>query len=450
MASSVSEEHLVSILQGRFLQRGFRSSQLDIVKSVLRGEDVLVVLPTGHGKSLTYQLPAVAENQANGSRGFYIVISPLLALMKDQVAQLKNLGISAESINSTTSPKDRLNLLDDFAYGDGCLLYVSPEQCFTSGFRSYLEQLPPGIVKRVVIDEAHCAVEWGSDFRRDYARLGSEFREALPNAVPIMALTGTASPRMQQQIIQTLKLNKSRIFAGSTLRPHLHYEVRYIEDTGDRLVDLLRFIKSYRRRISALAATARTSSTSSSYPGCGLIYCRSRASTELIARECNKELGQCAAAYHAGLSNSDRTYVMENWIRGDPHHSVVVATVAFGLGIDKPDTRFVVHFDLPQNMEAYVQQTGRAGRDRKAARCILYYSAQDSHRCQRFVKDKNSAGATIALLKYATTICKCRHQLLMEYFTETGKPGDCKFACDFCKMPQRLRQRYENWYSEFS
>lgn len=450
MASSASEETLFGILQALFLQQNFRSSQLDIIKSVLGGEDVLVVLPTGHGKSLTYQLPAVAENQADGSRGFYIVVSPLLALINDQVAQLKSLGIVAESINSTTSPKNRQKILDSFACGEGCLLYVSPEQCFTSGFRLYLEQLPPKTVKRVVIDEAHCAVEWGSDFRKDYARLGSEFREALPNAVPVMALTGTASSRMQQKIIQTLQLNKPRIFVGSSLRPHLHYEVRYIENTGDRLVDLLKFIKVYRRRISALAAASRTFSTSSSYPGCGLIYCRSRASTELIARECNQELGQCAAAYHAGLSNSERASVMENWIKGDPRFSVVVATVAFGLGIDKPDTRFVVHFDLPQNMEAYVQQTGRAGRDRKAARCILYYSAEDSQRCQRFVKDKGSTSATIALLKYATIINRCRHQLLMEYFDEKGKSGDCDFACDYCKMPRRLRQRYEEWYSEFS
>ena len=441
MALSSADESLIyHVLHSRFKRNQFRSNQLEIIRAVLEQKDVMVILSTGHGKSLTFQLPAAVEAQMNGG-GFYVVVSPLLALMKDQVQQLQNLGISADSINSTTTGKQRLEIMEDFAKGEGCLLYVSPEQCVSAGFGVFIAKCSEqGLVRRVVIDEAHCAVEWGSDFRKDYARLGSDFRRFLKRPVPFMALTGTASPSMQDQMNKVLQLRKAVKFTASMRRPHLHYEVRYVEDPTDRLRDLLKFLKMYRGRIACLH-------DGPIYPGCGIVYCRSRASTEVIASEINRELGQCAAAYHAGLSVGERNDVLAKWIAGDPMYSIVIATIAFGLGIDKPDTRFVIHFNLPNNIEAYAQQTGRGGRDRKAARCILYFSAEEAQKCVGFAKLDGEKQSAQALIKFATTISCCRHDALGTYFGDAGE-GFCQFACDYCKTPQRLYQRYEQWQAD--
>lgn len=441
-----------TVLKEHFHQTEFREFQEDIIKEALSNHDILVVLPTGHGKSLTFQVPAVYESLKPGG-GFYVVVSPLLALINDQVNNLQTKGIEAYSINSELTAQQRKSVMSIFANGDGSLLYVSPEQCFAESFDKFLAQCKHRI-RRFVIDEAHCAVEWGSDFRKDYAKLGPTLRVKY-RQIPFMALTGTASPQMRAQISFTLRLNprNKREFVARVHRPYLHYEVRYIEEHSDRLYDLLKFLKMYRGRIAKLNKITKTKSANVGYPGCGIIYCRSRTSTELLTQEINRELGQCSAAYHAGLSKSERDTVMQRWIDGEPRCSIVIATIAFGLGVDKQDTRFVIHFNMPQNMEAYVQQTGRGGRDRKAARCILYYSMEDCQMCQRFAQKYTSSdakGATTALLKYATDIQECRHQMVGTYFGDRDGKQHCLYACDHCKAPLRLQHRFEEWYYSHS
>lgn len=429
-----------SILRDIFGRSEFRPNQYKVINAVLSHSDVLVVLPTGYGKSLTYQLPAVQESYA--SKKFTVVVSPLLALINDQVMYLHSLGIAAETCNSTMSSERRAKVLKMFSEGNGCLLYVSPEQCFSAPFQSFLRRSVDG-VSRIVVDEAHCAVEWGSDFRPHYAKLGSELRPLLPG-VPIVALTGTASPEMQTQIIQTLNLKNPKMIVSTTERPQLHYEVRYIESDYDKLQDLIKFISIYRMRIKKLKLFRKSSC---GYPACGIIYCRTRRSTEYIADQLNSELGKCSVAFHAGLTNSTKVDIMQKWINGDPEYAVIVATVAFGLGIDKPDTRFVIHFDLPQNMESFIQQTGRGGRDRKACRCILYYGGADANRClqhaKQFKDNTNSEKSTLALIKFAKQIDTCRHESVGKYFGESKHV--CDYACDYCKNKDRLRVRYNEW-----
>lgn len=444
---------VVDVLREHFKQNKFRELQEEIINEALTSRDLLVVLPTGYGKSLTFQVPAVYESLKENP-GFYVVVSPLLALINDQVNHLQSLGIEAYSINSELSNQERRDIMARFVHGNSCLLYVSPEQCFSKQFEAFLLQCKHKI-RRFVIDEAHCAVEWGSDFRKDYAMLGSHLRTKYRH-VPIMALTGTASQQMRAQISFTLRLNSrtKREFVAKVHRPYLHYEVRYVEDQADRLHDLLKFLKMYRGRIAKLnkivAPNAESHGYSHGYPGCGIIYCRSRASTELLSQEINRELGECSSAYHAGLQKEERAQVMQRWIDGEPQCSIVVATIAFGLGVDKPDTRFVIHFNMPQNMESFVQQTGRGGRDRKAARCILYYSMEDSQMCQRFAQKYTSSdakAATVALLKFANDIQRCRHQMVGNYFGDNDGQQYCYYACDHCKAPLRLQQRYDEWYS---
>lgn len=436
-----------TLLRERFCRQDFRSHQFEIISALLRNADVFAVLPTGHGKSLTYQLPAVWEHQTNGK--FTIVVSPLLALIADQVAQLHKLGIPAESLNSTLSAGKRKTVVSMFEHGAGCLLYVSPEQCFAAAFQKFLRQFSAQIA-RVVIDEAHCAVEWGADFRKDYARLGTELRAVLGD-VPFVALTGTASPKMQKQIVKVLALRSPRVFVAPTARPHLHYEVRYIENSYDKLQDLTKFLRIYRLRLVKLRLYKRQETAPGGYPGCGIVYCRSRRATEEVAEQLNAELGACAVAYHAGLPAAERAAILEKWVRGDEDHAVVIATIAFGLGIDKPDTRFVVHFDLPQNMEAYVQQTGRGGRDRKACRCIMYFSGYDAHQCLKYAKghaeSEDATAATLALIKFAKNIDCCRHVSLGGYFGDQAEA--CDYACDFCKAGDRLRARFRDWQCQF-
>lgn len=445
--SIITLDAATSILRERFGRKEFRSNQFEIISSLLQNRDALVILPTGHGKSLTYQLPAVYQHGRNKS--FSVVVSPLLALISDQVNQLLKLGIPVATLNSTLPSEERQQVLSNLKRNVYCLLYVSPEQCLSSFFLKLLKECSTKI-QRIVVDEAHCAVEWGSDFRLDYARLGAELRPVLPN-VPVVALTGTASPRMQEQIIKTLGLHNPLSFVASTNRPHLHYEVRYIESSYDKLDDLKKFLRIYRLRIQKLGfykpPTKTEQSTASKYPGCGIIYCRSRRTTEEVAEQLNAELGNFAVAYHAGLSTSERNEIMHKWINGNYDHAVIVATIAFGLGIDKADTRFVVHFDLPQNMEAYVQQTGRGGRDGKACRCILYFSSEDAIMCLKYARQhKNSeeaTSATLSLIKFANAIDCCRHASLGKYFSE--EVDMCDFACDFCKSRQRLNTRYAEW-----
>jgi RecQ family ATP-dependent DNA helicase len=366
-----------SILKNVFLKDKFRAKQEEIVKCALAGHDILVLLPTGYGKSLTYQLPAVAA-----SSGCTIVVSPLLALIDNQVESLQRLGVTAVSLNSRTPSQERGRIATDLLSPQGPqtrLLYVSPELCATATFQSLVSKLVSrGSLNRVVIDEAHCCVEWGLSFRADYKGLGY-FKQTYPH-IPVTAVTATAPTLVKRAIIDILCLPVPRIFTATVNRPNLHYEVRYLGGE-DKLYDLIKFVRGYRSR------RKRNSSSSS---GSGIIYCRTKQTTEALAGVLRQE-GFGAQAFHAGLPERVKSDVLNFWISNDASYQIVVATVAFGMGVDKPDVRYVVHFDLPNSLDEYYQGSGRAGRDGRAARCILYYSHGDSsHLCN--LQHRNGTG----------------------------------------------------------
>lgn len=425
----------LEVLQERFKQKEFRTCQREIVEAALNGADILVLLPTGYGKSLTFQVPAVM------TIGWTLVISPLLALIQNQVDTLQQLGIPTATINGTMTYSERQAALDLTAKPDPSILYVAPEQVNTTEFSRWILTHRPS---RIVVDEAHCAVEWGRDFRPDYARLG-DLRKRIPG-VPMTALTGTASPAMRDQILKVLRLpsETTNVFTTSMARPNIHYEVRYVEDPDERLANMIRFLRTYRARIAHVYGPPKKP-----YPGCGIVYCRQRATTEKIAARL-RQAGIGAQPFHAGLDIPVKTAVLNRWIEGDPHCCVVVATVAFGMGVDKPSTRFVIHYEMPANIEAFAQQSGRAGRDRKASRSILYYSMRDRSVCARFSGDNpNERESLKALLKLAVSTDKCRHELLNEYF-DPEAISNCEFACDYCKNAKRTQQRYDDWLYSIS
>lgn len=422
----------LEVLRERFRQAEFRPCQREIVDAAVAGLDLLVVLPTGYGKSLTFQVPAVM------TIGWTLVISPLLALIQNQVESLQQLGIPAVALNGTMTFCERQAALNLSASSEPSILYVAPEQVHTSEFGRWLLSHRPS---RIVVDEAHCAVEWGRDFRPDYARLG-ELRQSMPG-IPMMALTGTASPAMRDQILKVLRFppETTKIYTTSMARPNIHYEVRYVEDPDERLENMIRFLRVYRARLAHVYGTPKQP-----YPGCGIVYCRQRATTEKIAARL-RQAGIGAQAFHAGLDNSVKAMVMNRWLHGDPSCCVVVATVAFGLGVDKPSTRFVIHFELPANIEAFAQQSGRAGRDRKASRSIMYYSMRDRVVCTKFAGDNHHERESLrALLNLAARTDRCRHRLLNEYFDPQAE-SNCDFACDYCKNARRTKQRFDDWLS---
>lgn len=320
----------------------FRSIQRDIIESVYNGTDTLALMPTGGGKSITFQVPALAKE------GVCLVVTPLIALMKDQVENLKKRGIRATAIHSGLSSHEIDIELDNCAYGDIKFLYLSPERLSTNLFRERLRKIK---VNLVAIDESHCISQWGYDFRPSYLKI-AELRELLPIDVPFLALTATATPEVAEDIQQKLGFRNGKVFRMSFARDNLVYLVRDVEDKTKHLFKIV-----------------------NSIPGSGIVYVRSRDKTKEIALMLRKE-GVSADFYHAGLTMEIRNAKQAEWQTGKTR--VIVATNAFGMGIDKPDVRFVVHIDLPDSPEAYFQEAGRAGRDQKLAYAVLLFNSSDT------------------------------------------------------------------------
>ncbi len=383
---------------------GFRPLQEEIVADVLAGRDVFALLPTGGGKSLCFQLPAVMRE------GLTVVVSPLIALMKDQVDGLMTAGIPATYLNSTLDADEARTRLRGLHQGAYRLLYLAPERL---GLPHVLRDLAAWNVTRFAIDEAHCISEWGHDFRPDYRRL-AELRRAFPK-VPILALTATATGRVRDDIVDSLELRNPARYVASFNRPNLRYRVVPKANT-----------------ISELTAFIRARKNES-----GIVYAASRRQTETLAEKLRKA-GITALPYHAGLEPRVRTYNQERFVRDDV--SVICATVAFGMGINKPNVRYVVHYDLPKNLESYYQETGRAGRDGLPAECLLFFSAGDSAKLLGFIEEKEGHERAVALealramQQYAET-AECRRAVLLRHFGETVEGGSCD-GCDNCLTPR--------------
>ena len=350
------------VLQTYYGYTAFRPLQEEIISSVLSGHDTLAILPTGGGKSLCFQIPTlVMASQAPEDQGtLCLVITPLIALMKDQVENLKRRDIHAAAIYSGQTHEQQQIALDNCLYGPYRFLYVSPERLVSADFRKRLAQLP---IKLIAVDEAHCISQWGHDFRPPYTRI-AEIRSLLPNPVPILALTATATPEVSEDIIRNLGGNGWKVFRQSIHRENLNYIVRYCRDSKEKQDQLLHIV--------------------SSVSGSVIVYARNRKRTEELAQFLSDN-GISSDFYHAGLDTPDRAKRQELWQHNTTR--VIVCTNAFGMGIDKPDVRLVLHFDLPDSPEAYFQEAGRAGRDAQTAYCVLLYCPEDRVKARKRVTD---------------------------------------------------------------
>jgi ATP-dependent DNA helicase RecQ len=393
-----------ALLHDVFGFASFRGQQEAIVRCVLEGCDALVVMPTGSGKSLCYQIPALLR------RGVGIVVSPLIALMEDQVTALRQLGVGAAFLNSSLSPEEHSRVRRRAAAGELDLLYVAPERLLTDGFLAWLDGLP---IALFAIDEAHCVSQWGHDFRPEYLQLAL-LRERWPE-VPRIALTATADPPTRREIAAKLGLEGAPTFVGGFDRPNIRYRVT---PKSNAWAQLARFLGDEHEDDP------------------GIVYCLSRKRTEEIARQLVRE-GWSALPYHAGLSADARREAQRRFVHDDVR--IIVATVAFGMGIDKPDVRFVYHLDPPRSLEAYYQETGRAGRDGLPATAMMTWGVSDVAQLRQFIASgENEARRRVehhklsALLGYCET-ARCRRQVLLHYFGETLRTP-CG-NCDICLEP---------------
>ncbi|MFN7140041.1 MAG: RecQ family ATP-dependent DNA helicase, partial [Limisphaerales bacterium] len=352
MVVNSASTDLCGLLKQYFGFSSFRPLQEQIISDALAGKDVFALLPTGGGKSLCFQLPALALP------GLTVVVSPLIALMKDQVDALQASGVAATFLNSSLAPEDSRARLRGLHNGEYRLLYVAPERLMLSGF---LEDLRRWKVNLFAIDEAHCISEWGHDFRPEYRQL-SKLRGLFPE-VPMMALTATATGRVREDIVKQLHLREAQTYVASFNRPNLTYRVTAKSGAYDQLFEFIQ---------------QRAGES-------GIIYCQARKTAEHLAMKLNSD-GIRSAAYHAGLEGDERARNQEAFLRDEVR--VVCATIAFGMGINKPNVRFVVHYDLPKNIESYYQETGRAGRDGLPSECLLLFSAGDRIKYSQFIDEK--------------------------------------------------------------
>lgn len=399
------------LLRRVFGLHAFRGFQADVIQTLAQGRDALVLMPTGGGKSLCYQIPALMRE------GVTIVVSPLIALMADQVAGLEELGISAAYLNSTLSWNEQRGVQRRLAAGDIKLLYVAPERLVMPGTIELLKRLRVGLF---AIDEAHCVSMWGHDFRPEYGTL-SMLRELWPE-VPRVALTATADLNTRREIVDKLLLNP-REFVASFDRPNIRYRVVEKGKPAETLQMLVDFIEDEHAGET------------------GIVYCMYRSTTEEVARSLCAH-GLRALPYHAGMSHEERSVNLETFLREDG--VVMVATVAFGMGIDKPDVRFVAHLDMPKSIENYFQETGRAGRDGKPADAWMAYGLVDAVNQRRLIENSSAdemyARLTRAKLEAMLALAEtagCRRQMILRYFGEES--GPCG-NCDNCLEPPKMQE----------
>jgi len=381
----------------------FREEQEAIIKNVLERKNTFVIMPTGGGKSLCYQIPALMQE------GVAIVISPLIALMKNQVDQLRALGVKAAFVNSTLSKKLVQSIREEVLAGTIKLLYVAPESLIKAENLAFLKQAP---ISFIAIDEAHCISDWGHDFRPEYRNIKTVIDKQL-GALPVIGLTATATPKVQQDILRNLEMEDAVLFKSSFNRDNLYYEVRPKVDVEKQLV---KFIKDKPNAI-------------------GIVYCQSRKKAEELAALLSLNDIR-AAPYHAGLESKVRMKNQDAFLNNQL--DVMVATIAFGMGIDKPDVRFVVHYDVPRALEGYYQETGRAGRDGLASHCLMFYSPEDMVKMKKFNNSKSAiervkAHALLQEVDYYALSGVCRRKQLLYYFGEVYET-DCQ-RCDNCQQP---------------
>ncbi|KAL5716190.1 DNA helicase [Ranunculus cassubicifolius] len=426
-----AKDELIEILKLNFGFSEFRGKQLDAIQAVLSGRDCFCLMPTGGGKSMCYQIPALAK------AGIVLVVCPLIALMENQVTALKAKGIKAEFLSSSQTSRVKEKIHEDISSGTPSLrlLYVTPELIATPGFMSKLTKLHTrGLLNLIAIDEAHCISSWGHDFRPSYRNLSS-LRNRLPG-VPLLALTATAVPKVQKDVVESLCLQNPLLLKSSFNRPNIYYEVRYKDLLEDVYADVSNQLKS-------------------SGDTCSIVYCLERTTCDYLSAHLISN-GISCAAYHAGLNNKLRSSVLDDWLSSKIQ--VVVATVAFGMGIDRKDVRTVCHFNLPKSMESFYQESGRAGRDQLPSRSILYYGIDDRKKMEFILsnsanKKLQSSDSQRGLPKKSledfgqiVEYCEkasCRRKKILESFGEQVPTSLCRKSCDACKHPNLVARSLE-------
>jgi len=409
MATNKKEIGMKQVLKTFFGFSGFKGAQEEIIASLMEGKNTFVVMPTGGGKSLCYQLPAISNE------GTAIVVSPLIALMKNQVDMIRNFGSErsiAHVMNSSLSKTEMMEVRADLIAGKTKLLYMAPESMTKEENIEFLRKIN---ISFYAIDEAHCISEWGHDFRPEYRKL-RPIIDAIGHKVPIIALTATATLKVQEDILKNLEISEAEVYKASFDRDNLYYEVR--PKTKNVVRDIIKYIKTQPNKS-------------------GIIYCLSRKKVMEIAESLVVN-GIRALPYHAGLDAPTRRNNQDRFLMEDVE--VIVATIAFGMGIDKPDIRFVIHHDIPKSIEGYYQETGRGGRDGGEGNCITFYSYDDIQKLEKFMKDKPVAEQEIAKELLFETVAYaessvCRHRLLLHYFGEVYTKDNCG-ACDNCIHPK--------------
>jgi ATP-dependent DNA helicase RecQ len=415
-----NQSDLTAELQKHFGLDSFRGSQEDIIKNLLSGNDTFVIMPTGGGKSLCYQLPALI------SEGVAIIVSPLIALMKNQVDLVRSYSSKdhvAHFLNSTLNKGQQKIVKDDLTTGKTKMLYVAPETMTKEENVTFFKELK---ISFFAVDEAHCISEWGHDFRPEYRRL-REIMDMIDEKIPVIALTATATPKVQSDIVKNLVLRTPKIFISSFNRPNLYYEVQPKINLDQTNKSIVRFIQLHKNKS-------------------GIIYTLNRKTTEDLAQMLMAN-GIKAVAYHAGLDSKLRATRQDQFLNEDV--DVIVATIAFGMGIDKPDVRFVIHYNIPKSIENYYQETGRGGRDGMEGKCVLYYSHKDVAKLEHFMRDKplseREVGAQLIneTVSYAESSV-CRRKTLLHYFGEEYNDSKSCGHCDNCLSPkERIEAKEE-------
>ncbi len=410
---------LLMHLQENFGFDAFKDNQDAIIQNVLAGNDTFVIMPTGGGKSLCYQLPAII------SEGVAIIVSPLIALMKNQVDLVRSYSSKdnvAHFLNSTLNKKQIREVHDDLLNGHTKMLYVAPETLTKQENLDFFSDLK---ISFFAVDEAHCISEWGHDFRPEYRRL-REIMDQINSKIPVIALTATATPKVQSDIVQNLGLRNPKIFISSFNRPNLYYEIQPKIKKDDANKSIAKFIVQNKGKS-------------------GIIYTLNRKTTEELA-DMLVANGIKAVAYHAGLDSKLRAERQDLFLNEDVQ--VIVATIAFGMGIDKPDIRFVIHYNIPKSIENYYQETGRAGRDGLEGKCILYYSHKDVNKLEHLMKDKPLSEREVVAQLINETVAfaesgVCRRKVLMSYFGEEYTAENCG-ECDNCLHPRERVEAKDN------